>query len=178
MAPKVQLNVLVPLSTLLGKDDHPGELVGFGDLPPAIVRSLASDAKWQRWLFDDADGHLINLGKYDYTPDAELDGYLKARDPVCRFPHSTRSSVHADREHIVAFDRTGNGQGGSTSAENMAMLSRFPHRLKTHAGHKIKALGKGILAWTTPLGRVYRLRPHDYRPDQDDDPPPEASAAP
>ncbi|MDX6209711.1 MAG: hypothetical protein QOE24_2102 [Frankiales bacterium] len=178
LAPTVQLNVLVPLSTLLDKDDHPGELGGFGDLPPAIVRSLASDAKWRRWLFDDADGHLIDLGKHRYTPDAELGGYLKARDPICRFPHSTRSSANADLDHVEAFDRTGSGHGGSTSAENMTMLSRFPHRLKTHAGHKLTALGKGILSWTTPLGRVYRLRPHDYRPDHGDDPPPEASASP
>jgi hypothetical protein len=178
LTPKVQLNVLVPLSTLLGKDDHPGELAGFGDLPPAIARSLAADASWQRWLYDDADGYLLDLGKHRYTPNADLDAYLRARDPFCRFPHSTRSSRDADREHIEAFDVTGNGHGGSTSAENMAMLSRFPHRLKTHAGHKVKALGKGILSWTTPLGRVYRLRPHDYRPDHGDDPPPQASAAP
>jgi hypothetical protein len=158
--------VLVPLSTLLGGNDHPGELEGFGDLPPAIVRSLAGDAAWQRWLYADADGHLLDLGKYRYHPTPELDRLVRARDPQCRFPYSTRSSTHSDLDHHEAFDTTGNGQGGSTSADNLGPLSRFPHRLKTHAGHRLKALGNGIRDWTTPLGRTYRTRPHDYRPDQ------------
>ena len=164
--PRIQLNVLVPLSTLLGGNDHPGELEGFGDLPPAVVRSLAGDAAWQRWLYADADGHLLDLGKYRYHPTPELDRLIRARYPQCLFPHSTRSSAGQDLDHHEEFDTTGNGQGGSTSADNLGPLARFPHRLKTHGGHTIKALGKGILDWTTPLGRTYRSRPHDYRPDQ------------
>jgi hypothetical protein len=163
--PKIQLNVLVPLSTLLGGTDHPGELAGFGDLPPAVVRSLAADAQWRRWLYDDADGQLLDQGTQHYTPNAELDRLVRARDPQCRFPYSTRSSTHADLDHIEPFDTTGNGQGGSTSAANLAPLSRFPHRLKTHGGHTLRALGNGVLDWTTALGRTYRTRPHDYRPD-------------
>jgi hypothetical protein len=178
--PKIQLNVLVPLSTLLGGTDHPGELAGFGDLPPAVVRSLAADAQWRRWLYDDADGQLLDQGTQHYTPNAELDRLVRARDPQCRFPYSTRSSTHADLDHIEPFDTTGNGQGGSTSAANLAPLSRFPHRLKTHGGHTLRALGNGVLDWTTALGRTYRTRPHDYRPDpgtntrhdQDGDDPP------
>jgi hypothetical protein len=181
--PKIQLNVLVPLSTLLGGTDHPGELAGFGDLPPAVVRSLAADAQWRRWLYDDADGQLLDQGTQHYTPNAELDRLVRARDPQCRFPYSTRSSTHADLDHIEPFDTTGNGQGGSTSAANLAPLSRFPHRLKTHGGHTLRALGNGVLDWTTALGRTYRTRPHDYRPDpgtnnshdQDGDDPPEPS---
>ena len=165
VAPKIQLNVLVPLSTLLGGNDHPGELAGYGDLPPAVVRALAGDATWQRWLYDDATGHLLDLGTHRYTPTPELDRYIRARDPHCRFPFSTTPSTTLDLDHHQPFDATGEGNGGTTSAENLGPLTRLPHRLKTHGKHHLRTLTGGTLAWTTALARTYHTQRHDHRPD-------------
>ena len=54
---------------------------------------------------------------------------------------------------------------GATSADNLFLLSRHAHRAKTHGGFAYTHEGNAILRWTTPLGRTYRDRPHDYRGD-------------
>lgn len=171
LTPNITLQVLIDAATLFGLRNHPGELLGYGDLPAELVRALAGDAHWQRLVIDPIDGHLLDLGKHRYRPDRALADYIRARDRFCRFPFSTRPAEDCDLDHGEAFDRTGTGNGGSTSAANLAALSRPPHRAKTHAGHTITHLGNGIIRWQTPLGRSYTTHPHDYRPDPDDDPP-------
>jgi hypothetical protein len=56
-------------------------------------------------------------------------------------------------------------EGGRTSADNLAALSRRHHRAKTFLGFSYRQLGLGVLEWTTPLGRTYRTYPYDYRPE-------------
>jgi Domain of unknown function (DUF222) len=165
LTPDIVLQVLIDLPSLLGLQDTPAELPGFGELPAALVRALAGDAAWRRMVFDPVDGHLLDRGNKTHTPGPELDGYIRARDRFCRFPYSRRSAARADLDHTEPFDPTGAGNGGATSADNLAALSRGAHRLKTHGGHRMRHLGNGILAWETRLGRVYYTKPHDYRPD-------------
>src|SRR5690606_6098528 len=45
----VTVNVTIPLSTLLGLDDHPGELDGYGPIPAHIARHLSTAGLW-RWV--------------------------------------------------------------------------------------------------------------------------------
>ena len=60
-------------------------------------------------------------------------------------------------------------EGGRTAANNMAALSRRHHRAKTFLGFHYRHLDNAVLEWTTPLGRTYYTRPHDYRPEGDTD---------
>ncbi|MDX6209182.1 MAG: hypothetical protein QOE24_1573, partial [Frankiales bacterium] len=57
--------------------------------------------------------------------------------------------------------------GGPTSAGNLACLSRFAHRAKTHGHYRTRQDPDGTLHCTTPLGRTYTTQPWDYRPDSE-----------
>src|SRR3954447_2256021 len=171
LTPKVTLQVLVPLPTLLGLRQDTAELIGYGDLPAGMARELAGDADWQRWTHDPVDGQLLDLGTRRYRPSERLRRFLIARHRYCRFPGSNRQAGNCDLDHNQAFDLTGNGDGGATSAANMTCLSRPAHRGKTHGDHPPPHPPDGTATWTTALGRTYTTPPHDYRPDSDKDPP-------
>ena len=70
-------------------------------------------------------------------------------------------------DEVTAGAGTAEDAGGPTAASNLAALSRRHHRAKTFLGFRYRQLGLGVLEWTTPLGRVYRSYPHDYRPEID-----------
>ena len=162
--PKVLLQVLVSLPTLLGLREDTAELAGYGEMPAEVARELAGDAAWQRWVHDPVTGHLLDQGSTDYVPRTRLRRFVQARDRYCQFPGSSRTAARADLDHNHEFR---DGQGGATSATNLAALSRSPHRAKTHADHQLLANPDGTRTWITPLGRRYQTGPHDYRPDSE-----------
>jgi len=165
--PKIELQLTVDLPTLLHLREHPGELGRYGALPAPLVRSLAGDVRWRRFVFDPVDGHLLDSGSV-VPPPAELDRYVRDSDVYCRYPFSNRSARRADLDHAIPHGHP----GGDTSAEQLHALCRPVHRAKTHSGLRIRSLPGGRVEWTTPRGRVYRTRPHDYRPMFDDPPDP------
>ena len=42
--PKARINLTIPLATLLGLAEHPGEAAGFGPIDPALARDIAAQA--------------------------------------------------------------------------------------------------------------------------------------
>jgi uncharacterized protein DUF222 len=84
-APAIQ--VTVAASTLIGQDDQPGELAGYGPISATTARRLATDenAKWRTLLTDDA-GQLIEVGRRSYRPRQVLRDFIVARDRSCTFP--------------------------------------------------------------------------------------------
>ncbi|BEP14990.1 hypothetical protein acdb102_33010 [Acidothermaceae bacterium B102] len=169
LAPDVLVNVFVPAPLLLGLGgdlDGIGELDGYGALPADLVRALAADAQWRRWVLEPVTGHLLDLGKHRYRPSEELAEYVRARDRYCRWPGSTRSAKRADLDHVVAFqqDKTGpdDDRGGNTSSANLAALSRRVHRAKTHGTISLTITADGTVTWTTPDGHTYTTKPHNY----------------
>ena len=58
---RVGVEVRVALSSLLGHDDHPGEIAGLGPIPATHARAVVADqrrAEW-RWAITDASGRLL-----------------------------------------------------------------------------------------------------------------------
>jgi hypothetical protein len=53
------VSVIVPITTLLGLDEHPGELVGYGPIPAPLAREIAAEGTWRRLLTDPASGTLL-----------------------------------------------------------------------------------------------------------------------
>ncbi|MGH8573351.1 MAG: DUF222 domain-containing protein, partial [Gammaproteobacteria bacterium] len=78
--PVAQVQMTVPASTLLGLDDVPGELAGYGPIPANLARELAADATWRRLLTDPASGALLDYGRSTYRPPAALADFVRARD--------------------------------------------------------------------------------------------------
>src|SRR5690606_24251599 len=73
------LHVTVAASTLLGLDDAPGELTGYGPVPADVARLLATDATW-RTLLTDRAGTVTAVGERTYRPGAVLTRHVAARD--------------------------------------------------------------------------------------------------
>jgi len=59
------VHVTVAASTLLGMDDHPGGLSGFGPIPADMVRDLAvgADTTWQRIVTDPVTGIATDVSR-------------------------------------------------------------------------------------------------------------------
>jgi hypothetical protein len=79
--------------------------------------------------------------------------------PVELFPYGTRETHRTiDLDHIEPYDPY--GPAGQTSTRNLAPLSRFAHRVKTHAtGWNVRRVDTKTLEWTTPHGFTFRVDP-------------------
>jgi hypothetical protein len=78
------IQVTVQLSTLLGCDEQPAHLDGYGPVTATMARRLASDESgtWRRLVTDDT-GQLLDYGRRTYRPPANLTDHVIARDKTC-----------------------------------------------------------------------------------------------
>lgn len=144
------INVVVDLPTLLGLANNPAELSGYGPIPATLARELASSYQWRRFITDPINGELLDLGREKYQPSQALADFIAARDQTCRFPGCRRAADLSDIDHVVPWD-----EGGPTNPENLRILCRRHHRLKTHGGWKITSNQDGSCTWTSPYGKSY-----------------------
>ena len=144
------INLTIDLPTLLGLSENPGILAGYGAIPASIARELAVDGKWRRFVTDPITGNLLDYGRDTYSPPQALVNFLMARDRVCRFPGCRQPARLADIDHAQPWDA-----GGGTSPENMGMLCRRHHRMKTHGKWHLESFADGACRWTSPTGRTY-----------------------
>jgi hypothetical protein len=146
------LNLTIDLPTLLGLQENPALLAGYGPIPASVARTLAADAKWRRFIVDPTTGNLLDFGRLTYEPPQPLVDYLLARDQICRFPGCRQPGRLSDIDHAVPWDR-----GGATSSKNMGLLCRRHHRLKTHGGWKLVSHEDGSCTWTSPAGQTIQV---------------------
>lgn len=144
------INVTVDLPTLLGLAENPGQLAGYGPIPAAVARELASDGRWKRFITEPQTGNLLDFGRESYEPPQQLKDFLIARDRTCRFPGCRRSALLSDLDHAESWE-----SGGRTSPENIGALCRRHHRLKTHDGWSIESFPDGSCTWRSPLGKEF-----------------------
>ena len=156
------IQVTVALSTLLGLDDRPGDLAGYGPITAATARRIAADATgtWRRLVADPVTGALLDCGRTSYRPPTDLAEFVIARDQLCVFPSCSRRARRCDLDHQLAWE-----SGGPTSAHNLAPLCRRHHRAKHHAGWRRRRQPDGSYHWTAPTGHTYRVTPPSYPPD-------------
>ncbi|MGH3516525.1 MAG: DUF222 domain-containing protein, partial [Haloechinothrix sp.] len=145
----VQINVTVPVTTLLGSSELPADLEGYGWIPADIARQLAADPKstWRRLLTDPATGQLLEVGRTRYTPPAQLDEYVRVRDQRCRVPGCRRPARKCDLDHNHDW-----GKGGETAECLLCSLCRRHHLLKDRPGWNFQMI-HGDLIITTPTGK-------------------------
>lgn len=173
--PAVQ--VTVALSTLIGLDDQPGELDGYGPIPAALAREIAHDptGTWRRLLTDGA-GRLIRYGRTTYAPPAPLRDHIVAAHPTCTFPGCRRRSCLGEIDHIVPFGNPADPHGGPTDPDNLHPPCIRHHHAKHEAGWRVEKTDQAV-TWISPSGRRYESPTHTYPVDTtahppDDDPPP------
>ncbi|ONI81051.1 hypothetical protein ALI144C_21070 [Actinosynnema sp. ALI-1.44] len=78
------INVTVPLSTLIGLNETPGELSEYGPITAEQCRELARDGALRRLVTDDF-GHLLEVGANLYASEG-LANRIRMRDRTCRQP--------------------------------------------------------------------------------------------
>jgi hypothetical protein len=161
------VRVTIPATALLGLDDAPGELAGYGPVPADTARTIATDATWQRLLTDPVTGILTDYSTTTYQPGKTLRTAIETRDGTCTFLWGCDTpATRCDLDHIVPFDHHHDpasqppGTPGQTRAHNLQPLCRKHHLLKTHAGWDVvRDPTTGITTWTTPTGRTYTRQP-------------------
>ena len=98
-----QILVTVPAGTLLGLGGEPAHLAGYGPIPDALARELAQDGVWRRVLTDPATGAVLDVGRSQHDPPADLDRFVRVRDGMCRFPGCRRQAAGCDLDHTVPY---------------------------------------------------------------------------
>ncbi|WP_173923071.1 HNH endonuclease signature motif containing protein [Agromyces sp. Marseille-P2726] len=154
-AMRPSINVTVPVLTLLGLDDEPADLDGYGPIDAETARRLAAHApSMRRILVHPETGAVLSYGREHYRAPADLDGFVRYRDGRCRFPGCSRRADQADLDHTTA-----RAHGGETCDMNLAALCRHHHRLKHESGWRMVQEPGGVMQWTSPVGHVLRTLP-------------------
>lgn len=181
----VQIRVTVPLDTLRGVSDEPGDLAGYGPITAEQAREVAADPRsvWRRLVTDPLSGALLDYGTTRYRPPPHLADHVVSRHQCCQFPGCRTPAHRCDLDHNVPFDPE--ADEGPTSAANLGPKCRPHHRLKGMPGWQVLQYPDGSIVWTTPSGHTYRVDPPpltERRPGRaavhasavvtDDDPPP------
>jgi hypothetical protein len=152
------IHVTVALSTLLGCDDAPAELDGYGPITAAAARAIAADptGTWRRLLTDPATGQLLEYGRTTYRPPTNLADFIIARDPHCVFPTCRRPARTCELDHADPYCT-----GGVTCPHNLHPLCRRHHHTKHNASWTIHRQHDGTYHWTAPTGHTYTIPPPD-----------------
>jgi hypothetical protein len=145
------IQVTVAATTLLGLDDLPGELAGYGPIPAEMARQIAGDpdSTWRRILTDPVSGVLLDYGTTVYRPPPALARHVIARDQVCCFPGCRQPAEYCDLDHRNPYP------DGTTSEGNLGSLCRHHHRAKTEGGWSWRRARDGTITWSAPTGHEY-----------------------
>jgi hypothetical protein len=165
------IQVTVAGGTLLGLDDEPAILGGYGPIPADLAREIAQDATWRALFTDAATGEFVALASKAYRPGADLTRTIIARDVTCVFPGCRIPAWACEIDHIDSYDLA--------RKELVAQTDKHRCDAKCHGHHDVKTIGlwdssrdptTGEVTWTAPTGHQYVRRP--VRPPGPPDPPP------
>ncbi|HLL08266.1 MAG TPA: HNH endonuclease signature motif containing protein, partial [Nocardioidaceae bacterium] len=164
--------VTVPVQSLLGMDDTPGEVSGSGaPVPASLAREvLAQPGTLVYRLLTDPAGTLLDVSQLGRFRTAKLGFAVDARDRTCVFPTCHRAAVLCDADHTIPHP------DGPTSYANLGCLCRRHHRLKTLGLAKLKQVEPGEFEWTMPTGTIHSVhaepQPVGAWPHEPERPPP------
>jgi hypothetical protein len=179
--PGAEVRLTIAASTLLGLDDAPADLDGYGPIDAVRARALADGGIWRRIVTDPTTGQVLDVGRQRYRPPAGLVEFVRTRDTTCAAPGCTVPARSADLDHTIEYHpRPGDPPDtplGRTDADNLGPLCHRHHRLKTDGGFRLRQISSGLFEWITPTGHRYLTRPgtgrnHDATTDPHDAPPP------
>lgn len=149
------LSVTASATTLLGLDDDPCELAGYGPISAEMAREIAAGATWTPLLLDAETGHLAARGNRTYRPSSAQAHWIVDRDSTCTFPGCRVPASRCDIDHNTPFDPARPAEE-QTVADGMDAKCRHHHRLKTLGGWvSERDVPSGETTWTAPTGHRY-----------------------
>ncbi|WP_139320510.1 HNH endonuclease signature motif containing protein, partial [Saccharomonospora sp. CUA-673] len=149
--------VHMPVDTALSMSESGAELDGYGPIPGAIGREIATNPKstWRKVLCDPATGDPVDLGRSRYRPTATIREAMRVRDRECVVPWCHRPARHCDTDHEQEWAR----DNGPTSLANLTARCRRHHRMKNTRGWTTTHNPThGTTTVTTPLGTPHTGR--------------------
>lgn len=161
-APKADVLVTVPVFSLFGATDEPGEVDGYGPVPASVARKLMADGagSFYRVLVDPRDGAPLEIGRTNYRLPESLKRWLRMRDGKCTFPGCCNHTQDNENDHLIAWQH-----GGATGISNLAQLCPKHHRLKHQSPWRPTPASKNEPpGWTSPTGRHYPAEQPDWVP--------------
>ncbi|MDY0828783.1 DUF222 domain-containing protein [Microbacterium sp. BG28] len=155
--------VTVPVLSLLDDDAAaiaPAELDGVGPIPIRTARTLCGAADgWMRVLTHPETGVVLSVGRTRYRPPADLQRLVRWRAARCTAPGCRIAADRCEIDHTVAWEH-----GGETRADNLTPLCKGHHTVKHHRGWQTRQHPDGVIIWTSPAGRCYRVEPERRTP--------------
>lgn len=162
--------VTVPVLALLAADDRerddaglaPASVEGVGPIPLDRARELCGgDGGWMRILTHPETGAVLSVGRELYRPPAALAKLVKWRADRCMAPGCGMPASRCEIDHTLAWS-----DGGTTGLDNLAPICRGHHRVKHHGGWRVRQVpdSGGAVAWTSPAGREYTVKPERRYP--------------
>jgi hypothetical protein len=154
------IQVTVAGGTLLGLDDQPAELGGYGPIPADLARQIAQDGTWRALFTDAATGEFVALSSKAYRPGADLTRTVLARDVTCVFMGCRTPAWRCEIDHVDSYDAAKAAVVEQTATEKVDS--------KCHSHHDVKTVGlwdadreptTGEVTWTAPTGHTYVRRP-------------------
>lgn len=170
------IEVLTPISTLLGMDDEPCELTGYGPIPAEMARRIAADGTWRRILTDPVNGTVLEASTTRHDPGMLVSETLLAAHPTCDWVNCNRAARECDRDHGVPF-----AQAGVTTLADLRTYCELHHVIKDTPAWGWTATNNpdGSTTVTTPTGHRYTTPPaapglihKPTPPPEPDEPPP------
>jgi hypothetical protein len=151
------VDIRVDLTTLVGLDDNPGELAGYGPVIADITRQIATrhGSQW-RTTVTNRQGDIVHSGTTRRRPDARTRRLVETRDQTCVFPGCRMPARNTDLDH-----RTPHSQGGETNDEQLVAVCRHHHVNRHEYQWKHVRNPDGSHTWTSPLGNTYTRPPPD-----------------
>lgn len=150
--------VTIPALTLLGADDAPATLDGYGPIDLDTARRLAGDAtSWIRVLTHPATGVPLTLDRTRYRVPTALRRWLGITSPTCIFPGCGRAARDCDLDHLRAW-----AEGGPTDDDNLAPECRHHHRVRHETQWHPTVDPDGEYQWISPLGREVDADPPPF----------------
>jgi len=161
VAESVSVNLVIADETLLGDDDGPAVVEGYGPIPASVARGLvgaavADDrarATLRRLYRRPTTGALVAMESRSRCFPRGLAMFIGLRDQRCRTPYCDAPIRHRDHARPHA-------QGGATSSENGLGECERCNYAKESPGWQVKARndenGLHTAEFVTPTGHHYR----------------------
>ncbi|ART71838.1 HNH endonuclease [Mycobacterium dioxanotrophicus] len=156
----VAVNLVISDQTLLGDDEHPAVIEGYGPMPAAVARHLVraavgdkrSRATLRRLYRHPKSGALVAMESRSRRFPQALAKFIGLRDQTCRTPYCDAPVRHRDHAHPHAA-------GGPTSALNGLGACERCNYVKESPGWEVRTyLENGVhtAEFVTPTGAHYR----------------------
>lgn len=150
------VDLRVDIETLIGLNEKPGEIPGWGPVISDIARQVVAqqgDGDWRVTVTDPDNGAVLWNGTTRRRPTNIQKRHIQARIPTCVFPGCRMPARDSDLNHLTPYS-----QGGQTLVDELVPLCRHDHNLVHQGGWQVRRLDPSTYQWTSPCRHTYTVR--------------------